>query len=137
MATSIALSVDTHHWLKRYKERAGLSSLDEAVALLLHGGAESAQQLMARRHVAVKTACRRHGIGTLTAFGSRVWGSSHPQSDLDLIATFNRPVSLFDILDIQEDLSAAFGVPVDLHTWEGLRPRVRQRAKERGVRLLG
>ncbi len=136
MATTIALSRETHYWLHEYKEKGGLASMDEAVALLLRGGAESATVLFARNEKTVRAVCRRHGLTEVTAFGSRAWGSAHPNSDLDLVAHVPAQVSLLGLIDIETELSKAFGVKVDLHTWSGLRPRVRERAKARGLLLL-
>lgn len=62
--------------------------------------------------------CPKHGIKRIDLFGSVARGESKPGSDVDVIIELSpdkRP-SLFDILDIQEDLSNAAGVPVQVMT---------------------
>lgn len=137
MGTTIALSDDTHLELLRFKVAGQLRSMDEAVGQLLRSAPEAIERLWSRRGAEVRRVARRLGIRRLVAFGSRVWGAAHPRSDVDLCGEFSRPVSLFDIMDAQEALTAAFGVHVDLHTMKGLRPRLADRVRREGVALLG
>ncbi len=137
MATTIAVSDETHAWLSRLKAAAGVRSLDEALGALAEAGLHTAERLMARRKKAVISACRSLGIKGLVAFGSRAWGAPLARSDLDLVAEFDRRVSLFDVLHAQDVLGEAFGVPVDLHLWSTLKPRLHARVEKDGVRLLG
>jgi predicted nucleotidyltransferase len=137
MATSIAVSEETQYLLHRYKESSGLRSLDEAVADLFGAGNRTIERLMARRRREVERASKKAGIVRLVAFGSRVWGAAHDRSDVDLVAEFRSQPSLFDLMAAQEALAKAFGVPVDLHTWAGLRDRVRKRIERDGVTVLG
>lgn len=60
--------------------------------------------------------CRRHRIKTLSLFGSATRQDFGPESDVDLLVEFveGTPVSLFDIVEMQEELSAMTGRPVDL-----------------------
>ncbi len=137
MATTIAISDDTHAWLTRLKRSSGLRSFDEVLGALAHCGEHMADRVLERHRAAVDRVCKEFGIKRLTAFGSRAWGAPHAASDLDLVAEFRQPVNAFVLLRAQDALAAAFEVPVDLHTWETLKPRVVERVRERGVRLLG
>ena len=61
--------------------------------------------------------CRRHGVAKLEIFGSFASGDAGPESDLDILVTFETSSnSLFDIIDLEEELVSLFGRPVDLLT---------------------
>ena len=63
--------------------------------------------------------CRQHQIRRLSLFGSVLKGTARPGSDVDLLIEFvpgARP-SLFDLVDIEQELSALLdGRPVDVRT---------------------
>lgn len=61
-------------------------------------------------------ALRAHGISEAFAFGSVTKGTARPDSDLDLLVTFNPPVTLFERMDIADSLSSLCGRRVDLIT---------------------
>ena len=60
--------------------------------------------------------CRRWQITELAIFGSALREDFNAQSDLDVLVSFapGSDWSLFDHLQMQEELSAAAGRPVDL-----------------------
>ena len=63
--------------------------------------------------------CRKHGILGVEIFGSVARGEDKPGSDVDLIIELEphtKNSSLFDLCEIQEDLSDAAGVPVQIMT---------------------
>jgi predicted nucleotidyltransferase len=59
---------------------------------------------------------RAHGVASACLFGSVARGEDRPDSDLDLLVTFARPVSLFDQLHLAEGLTRLCGRNVDLMT---------------------
>lgn len=61
-------------------------------------------------------ALRSHGITQAFVFGSRTRGEERPDSDLDLLVTFNPPVSLLEQIGVANTLSALCGCEVDLVT---------------------
>lgn len=61
-------------------------------------------------------ALRTHGIVQAYVFGSRTRDEERANSDLDLLVTFDPPVSLLDQFGIANDLSAQCGCQVDLIT---------------------
>ncbi len=66
--------------------------------------------------------CRRHRIRKLSLFGSVLRDDFGPESDVDVLASFdpeNGP-SLFDHVDMQDELAEIFGRPVDLVNRAGL-----------------
>jgi uncharacterized protein len=71
--------------------------------------------------------CRTHSISRLRVFGSFARGEATSGSDLDLIADFASPVSLFDIVRIEDQLSELLGMRVDLLTEDGISPYIKPR----------
>ena len=81
----------------------------------------------------VATFCRRWQVAELALFGSAVRDDFGPQSDVDVLVSFD-PGSrhtLFDMVQMQDELSRVFGRNVDLVTRpavEGSRNYIRRRA---------
>lgn len=66
--------------------------------------------------------CRRWKVAELALFGSVLRGDFRPDSDVDVLVTFD-PQSrrtLFDMVDMQDELSALLGRPVDLVSRRGV-----------------
>ena len=70
---------------------------------------------------------REHGVESLGLFGSHVRGEASPGSDLDVLVTFSRPVSLLDFVALEERLSELLGVRVDLVMRDALKPHIGER----------
>jgi hypothetical protein len=68
------------------------------------------------------------GIVRLSLFGSTARTNAAPDSDVDLLATFDesRRLSLLDVVGIELQLADLLGVRVDLSEEGTLKPRVRQ-----------
>ncbi len=62
--------------------------------------------------------CKKHHIDSLALFGSILTPSFTPSSDVDVLVKFNaRHIpSLFEIIDIESELSVIVGRQVDLKT---------------------
>lgn len=60
--------------------------------------------------------CRRWKITRLEVFGSILREDFGPRSDIDFLVTFDPAarLSLFDLVDAEDELSAIVGRPVDL-----------------------
>ena len=60
--------------------------------------------------------CRRWRITKLEVFGSVLRDDFGPDSDIDFLVTFDPAtrLSLFDLVDAQDELAALIGRPVDL-----------------------
>lgn len=76
--------------------------------------------------------CRRHGIRSLALFGSALHGNFHPNSDIDdidLLVEYDpqQKVGLFAMTQMEAELFAFFGQPVDLRTAPDLSPYFRNR----------
>lgn len=59
---------------------------------------------------------RTHGVANAFLFGSVANGTAEPDSDLDLLVTFDRPIHLFKQMDLADELSRLCGRHVDLTT---------------------
>lgn len=69
---------------------------------------------------------RRAGIVRLSIFGSTARGDQRPHSDVDLLAEFDGklPLSLIDILKIENQIGDLLGQPVDLIEEGCLKPHI-------------
>jgi len=75
----------------------------------------------------VRLELQRRGVRSLAVFGSVALGNSSPESDLDVLVEFDRPVGLFDFMRLKFYLEQVVGCQVDLVTAEALRPALRDR----------
>lgn len=67
----------------------------------------------------------RYGVHSLGVFGSYVRGDQKPGSDLDLLIEFDdRPLTLFDIVRLEHELSDTLGLDVDLVEKRALKPHI-------------
>lgn len=71
--------------------------------------------------------CLKYGVRELALFGSAARGGSGPRSDIDLLVQFadGIPVTLFTLIELQAELAALFGRPVDLVPKNGLKSVLR------------
>jgi predicted nucleotidyltransferase len=69
----------------------------------------------------------RYQVAELAVFGSALRDDFSPTSDVDLLVTFlpGAEVSLFDLVDMGDELSRLLGRPVDLVPKSGIKPRIR------------
>jgi uncharacterized protein len=67
------------------------------------------------------------GVKSLSLFGSVARDDAGPHSDVDVLVEFDRPVGIFEFLDVQEYLEEILGRRVDLATPDSLHPRLRDR----------
>ena len=67
--------------------------------------------------------CRKWQIEELSLFGSVLREDFSPESDVDVLVSFapNARLSLFDFVEMQDELSEIFGRKVDLVSRGGLR----------------
>lgn len=59
---------------------------------------------------------RSSGAIAAALFGSFATGHEGPESDIDVLVKFDRPVTLFEQLELADRLSTISGRPVDLIT---------------------
>jgi predicted nucleotidyltransferase len=61
-------------------------------------------------------ALRRHGVVRASLFGSVSRGEERPDSDVDLLVTFDRTASFGERLVLEEELGRLCGRPVEVVT---------------------
>jgi uncharacterized protein len=66
----------------------------------------------------------RYRVTSLGVFGSYVRQQQRPESDIDLLVTFNDPPSLLKFIELENYLTELLGVRVDLVMKEALKPTV-------------
>lgn len=63
-------------------------------------------------------------VSKLGIFGSYVWDEQTEDSDLDILVEFDEPVSLLELVRLENELSEYLGLEVDLVTKTSLKPRI-------------
>jgi len=86
----------------------------------------------------VEALCQRHGVQSLALFGSAARGELLPDSDVDLLIEFkpDAGVGLFEYQEIQAELEAILGRPVDLASSAILRNPYRRRTIMRDLKTI-
>jgi len=67
----------------------------------------------------------RYGVTRLALFGSTARDSARPDSDIDILVSFDGPATSERFFGVQFHLEDLFGRPVDLVTDKALRPELR------------
>jgi len=71
-----------------------------------------------------------YGVKKISIFGSYARGEERGASDVDLMVEFSERKSLFDIVGIEQELSEALGIKVDLLTEKFVSPYLIDRVKK-------
>jgi predicted nucleotidyltransferase len=82
---------------------------------------------------------RENGATGLFIFGSRALGTHRPDSDLDLFIDYNpaaRVPNMFRLMQIEENISQALGMPVTITTRNALHPLMKDSIERDAVRIL-
>jgi uncharacterized protein len=82
----------------------------------------SRPNLHTKRIVAI---CEKYHVATISLFGSMARNEATKASDIDLLVSFSRPVSLLQMVTLERELSDALGRKVDLLTEASLSPYLR------------
>ncbi len=77
----------------------------------------------------------RYGLESVALFGSYVRNEQRPDSDLDVLVTLSRGLSLFELIDAEDDLKELLGVPVDVALRDDLQPRLARYILREAVEL--
>lgn len=71
--------------------------------------------------------CERYGVVSLEIFGSVARGEGRPDSDVDLLYVLRPDARLgFRLFDLEDELSAVFGRPVDLVARKSINKYIRE-----------
>jgi hypothetical protein len=85
----------------------------------------------AARHIPLEELarfCRRHQVRELALFGSMLRQDDHPDSDVDLLVSFQPAarVTFLTLARMQRELETLLGRKVDLVPKDGLKPVIRE-----------
>jgi len=69
----------------------------------------------------------KYHVRTLGIFGSYIHNEQAGDSDLDILVDFTAPISLFEFIDMEEELSELLNVKVDLVSRNALKPFIGRR----------
>ena len=75
------------------------------------------------------------GVASLMVFGSVARHEERPDSDIDMLVEFSRPIGLFGLIRLRFFLEEQLGRRVDLGTPDSLRPVIRETALAEAVRV--
>ena len=81
---------------------------------------------------------RENGATGLYVFGSRALGTARPDSDLDLFIDYDPEAkipNMFRLMQIEDDLSKALGVPVTITTRNALHPLMKENIERDALRV--
>lgn len=83
----------------------------------------------------VRLVAERHGARNVRVFGSAVSATADEARDIDLLVEMEPGRSLFDLVDLCDELEQLLGVEVDVLTDDGVSPHLRDRIVEQAVAL--
>jgi predicted nucleotidyltransferase len=69
----------------------------------------------------------KYHVNTLGIFGSYVRSEQADDSDLDILVDFTSPISLFEFIDMEEELSKLLHAKIDLVSRNALKPYIGKR----------
>lgn len=76
------------------------------------------------------------GVKSLILFGSVARDEARPNSDVDLLVEFEKPVGLFAFARLQRQLEQFLGRAVDLGTLDSIRPELRESVLQETVAVM-
>ena len=115
-------------------QQIGRSQPEVSRLLRFHGTSELSLRLRRHRSEVVRL-IRLAGGRRVRVFGSVALGLDRPGSDVDLLFTMERPLSLLQLGRLESRLADLLQAPVDLVPDDALRPAVREQVLNDAVPL--
>ena len=112
----------------------GRSQPEVSRLLRFHGVTSSAMRLR-RKRAGIIALVKAAGGSNVRVFGSVATGRDHQQSDIDLLFTMRRPLSLMQLGALEQRLADLVGVSVDLVPDTAIRLALRDRILAEAVPL--
>jgi len=85
---------------------------------------KSAEKIRAILRECLPEIREKYGVTSIGIFGSYARGEAVPESDIDIIVEFDRPIG-WELVDLADDLEARLHHPVDLVIRRSLHPLIR------------
>ncbi|MBU0667512.1 nucleotidyltransferase family protein [Patescibacteria group bacterium] len=73
---------------------------------------------------------KNHNVNYIAVFGSFARGKAKKQSDIDLLVSFSKPISLLDLISMELKLGEKMKKKVDLVTKKALHPKIAKYIKK-------
>ncbi len=93
------------------------------LARLISAASPKPSTVLSRHKVAVAEIARKYHAVDVKVFGSIARGEDRPGSDVDLLVTFAPEASLYDQVELAQEIEELLGVRVDVVSAGGLRER--------------
>lgn len=93
------------------------------------------QELIKAKREEILRIAAKYGARDVRVFGSVVRGESGPESDVDFLVELEKGRSLMDHAGLLLELEKLLGCRVDVATYRGLRPRIRERVLKEAAAL--
>lgn len=77
----------------------------------------------------------RFRVSQMQIFGSYARRQQTSNSDLDILIRYDRPPTLWMLGELRDYLTDVLGVPVDIVTEKGLKPKIRERVLAEAVKV--
>ena len=83
------------------------------------------EKLLKSQREQILAIAHKNGANNVRVFGSVARGEARPDSDIDFLVKLEAGRSLLDLARLLRELQTLLGLPVDVVTEAGLRPRIR------------
>ena len=93
--------------------------------ILAYNPSMEIERLLRTHKKQILTIARKNGAYDVRVFGSVARGEALPGSDIDFLVKLEAGRSLLDLARLLRELQTLLGLPVDVVTEAGLRPRIR------------
>lgn len=80
-----------------------------------------------------KELSEKYQVKSLSLFGSVARDEARPDSDIDILVEFSRPVGLFHFIELQQRLGEILGCTVDLGTPRSLKPYIKEQVLQEAI----
>ena len=82
----------------------------------------------------IQSELAKHGVSKIFLFGSVARDEAGPESDIDVLVEFDRPIGIFEFMDLKDLLENSFKQRVDLVTPDALKEQLRPQILKEAVR---
>lgn len=76
-----------------------------------------------------------YSIKSVGIFGSYARGENNPQSDLDILLDYEKPLDLLELIGLEQELSEKLGIKVELVTYRSLHPDLKEKVEKELIPL--